>query len=98
MEFFLIIFVMNIIKLSSHMAQISQHNNYTKHQIHSYDQMSKTIITLESKKAGNNDNSSKKLYCLQNSLIMIIFDTPEKVLSHIEGKEVTRKVCSSSVK
>ena len=70
---------MNESKFSSHMDQISQHNNYTNHQIHSYDQMSKMIVTLESKKAGNNDNSSNKLGCLQNSLIMRISDTPEKV-------------------
>ena len=71
---------------SSHMAQISQHNNYTNHQIHDYDKMRKMIVNLGSKRVDNNDNSSTKIYCVQNSLIMRIFDTPEKGLSHIEGK------------
>ena len=53
MEFLFVIYVMNESKLLSHMDQISQHNNYTNHQIHSYDQMSKMIVTLESKKVGN---------------------------------------------
>ena len=80
------------------MAHISQHVNYTNHQIHSYDQMSKMIVNLGRKKVENNDNSSTQLYCPHNSLIMRIFDTPEKGLSCIEGKSVTSKVCSSSVK
>ena len=68
------------------MAQISDGNNSTNHKIHSYDQTRKMIINLGSWKVKNNKNSSPQLTRLHNSLLMRIFDTPEKDLSNVEGK------------
>ena len=59
--------------------------------------MTKIIVNLVIKTGNNNDNSYTHLSCPQNSLLMRIVDTPEKK-SHGKGKEVTRKVCKSSVK
>ena len=56
---FFVIFVINDKKLSSKIAQISEHINYTKN--HSCDQMSKMIINLGSKKGDNNDNSPTQI-------------------------------------
>ena len=79
-------------KLSSQMYQISQHNNYTNKIIHSYTQMIKMIMNLSIKKGDKNDDSSPKLTHIQNTLLIVIFDTPENYLSRVEGKAVTRKV------
>ena len=74
------------------MDQISEHINSSNNKIHSYDQMRKMVVNLGSKKGKNNYNSSPKLTCLQNSLLMSIVDTPEKDLSNFEGKYYMRKV------
>ena len=56
------------------------------------------IVNLGSKKGGNNEKSSPKLSCLQNSSMISIVDTIEKNLSYVEGKSVTRKVHTFSLK
>ena len=61
-----VIFVFNDIKLSSCMAQISEHISSSNHKIHSYNQMSKMIINLDSNKSKNNNNFTCQLSCLQN--------------------------------
>ena len=56
------------------------------------------IFNLGSNKVDNKDNSSRQIYCLQNSLLMSIVDTPKKGLSNVEDKYDTRKVHTSSLK
>ena len=80
------------------MAQISEHINYSYHKIHSYDQMSKIIVNFGSKKGENNENSSRQLIHIHNSLLMIIFDIPTKYLSNVNRKSDMRKVRTYSVK
>ena len=46
----LLFFVINDKKLSSSMAQISEHINSSNHKIHSYDQVGKMIVNLSNKK------------------------------------------------
>ena len=70
----------------------------TNHKTHSYDQMSKMIVNLGSKKYYNNYKYSPQPSHLYNSLLMSIAENPEKDLSNVEGKYDTRKVCTSSVK
>ena len=43
------------------MAKIKQQINNINHKIYSYDQMSKGIVNLGSKKGNNNDNFSRQL-------------------------------------
>ena len=50
-------FFLNGNKLSLHMAQISEHINYSNWKKYSYDQTRKLIINLGSEKGKNNDNS-----------------------------------------
>ena len=69
------IFVLNDKKLSSHMSYITEHINSSNHNIHSYDQMSKFIVNLSSKKGKNNQNSSHQLTHLHNSLLLLTYDT-----------------------
>ena len=42
--------------MSSHMDQISENINYSNHKIHSYDQMSKIVVNLGSKKCEDKKN------------------------------------------
>ena len=72
------IFFSNDKKLSSHMAQISEHISFSYHKMYSYDQMRKIIVNLVSNKCENRNNSTCQLTRLRNSLFMIIVDTPEK--------------------
>ena len=74
----MLFFVLNNKKLPSHMTQISEHITYSNNNIHSYDQMSKMIVKLCSKKSKNNDKYSPQLNRLHNSIPMSIVDTPEK--------------------
>ena len=57
--------------------------------------MRKIIVNLGSKKGKNNDISSCQIACLNNSLLMSIFDTPEKDLSDVDRKSNIRKVRTS---
>ena len=59
--------------------------------------MRKFIVEISSKKGKNTYNCSTQLTGIQKSLIMIIFDTPEKDLSNVEGKYDMSKVHTSSV-
>ena len=62
------------------------------------DKTRKMIVNLGIKKGKINNKSSPQLTRLHNSLLMRIFDTPEKDLSNVEGKAGTRKVRTSLVK
>ena len=55
------------------MAQISEHINSSNQKIHSYDQMSRIIVNLGSKKVKNNNNPYTQLTYLHNSLLMSIY-------------------------
>ena len=88
----LLFFILNDKKLSPHMAQMSEHNNYPNNNIHSYDKMSKMIVNLGSKKWKNNNNSTCQLSSIQICLLIIIFDTPEKDLSNVDQRSDMRKV------
>ena len=77
----LLFFVLNDNKLSSYMAQISKHINSSNHKIYSYDQISKIIVNLGSKKCEDNNSSIFQLNHLQNYPLVIIVDTPEKGVS-----------------
>ena len=61
------IFFINDNKLSSHMAQVSEHINSANNKINSYDQMIKMIVYLGNKKGDNKDNYYPQLYNLNNS-------------------------------
>ena len=74
------------------MDQISKNINYSNHKIHSYDQMSKMIVNLGSKKFKNNYTSTCKIIHPHNLLVMSIVDTPEKDVSKFNWKSVMRKV------
>ena len=54
----IVIFSLNDKKLSSHMDQIIEHINYSNKNKKLYDQTSKTIVNLDSKKVKNNNTSS----------------------------------------
>ena len=53
-------------KLSAHIAHISQQFNPINHKIYSYDQISKIIVNLASKKGDKNDDSYAKLTHIKN--------------------------------
>ena len=92
------IFVLNEKILSSNMNQVSQHINYINHKIHYFDQTINLIVDLGNKKESSNDHSYPKLTDLQNKLLMITSDTPEKDISNYENKTITRKVRNYYVK
>ena len=94
----LLFFVIGNKKFSSHMDQISEHITSSNHKIHSYDQIRKSIVHLGINKCENNNNSTFQISCLQNLLLMSIFDTPEKYLSNVDCKSDMIKVRTSSVK
>ena len=71
-------------KLSSHMDQITEHINSSNHKINSNNKMRRMAVNLVSKKHENNNNSICQISCLYNSLLISIFDTPEKYLSIID--------------
>ena len=85
-------------KISSHMAQISKHNNSSIHKVYSYDQMIKMIVHIVSKKCENSDTYLCQLTYIYNSLLMSTVDTPENNLSYVDHKYDIRKVRTSSVK
>ena len=68
------------------MAQISERINSSNHKIHSYDQISKIIVSLGSKKYKNNNNYTYQLSRLQYFLLMIIVNTPEKDLPNVDSE------------
>ena len=65
------------------MDQITEHINSSNQKIHSCDKMRKMTVNLGSNKFENNNNSTCQLIRLHNSLLMNIFDTPEKDLSNV---------------
>ena len=68
------------------MDQIGEHINSSNRKIYSYDQMSKMIFNSGSNKVKIKDNFFPQLTHLQNSLLMSIFNTPERDLSNFDGK------------
>ena len=56
------------------------------------------VVNIVSKKCEYNNNSTYQLNCLQNSLLMIIVDAPEKYVSKVDMKLDNRKICTSSIK
>ena len=79
------------------MVQFSEHINDSNHKINSYDQITKAIVNLVSNKCQNKNNPTCQLSCLQNSLLMRIFDTPQKYLPNVDWKSYIRKVRTYSV-
>ena len=77
---------------------MSKHINYSNQKNHYYYQIIKLIVNFCSNKGENKYNSSPQLTRLHNSLLMIIFDNPEKYLSNVEKKSDMKKVCKSSIK
>ena len=73
------------------MAQIREHINSKNHNFHPYNQIKKMIVNLGINEGDNNYNSSSQFSCQHNLLLMSIFETSEKGLSHIKGKAVTRE-------
>ena len=80
------------------MDKIYQHINTTNYKVNYHDRTRKMIVHLGSNKGNRNNDSTPKVTDLQNHLLMSIFDTTEKDVSHGEGGKLTRKVCTSSVK
>ena len=60
-------------------------------------QMRKMIVNLVSNIFKNNNNSTCQLNHLQNLLLMIIVDTPEKDVSNVDRKLENIKVRTSSI-
>ena len=60
--------------------------------------MIKMIIKISRKKGNRNYFSSTEITHINNTLLIRVFETPEKYLSHGEEKSVTRKVSTYSVK
>ena len=85
---------MNDTKLSSHMAQISEHINSSNQKNHSYDQMGKMIVNLSNNKCEKNNKSTGHLNHIQKYLLMSIVDTPEKDVSNVDRKSDKRKICT----
>ena len=94
----IVIFVLNDKKLSSHMAQISEHINSSNHKIHSYDQMGTMIVNLSNKKCKNNNKSTGNLNHIHKSFFVIIVETPEKGVSNVDRKLDKRKIRTSLIK
>ena len=94
----IIIFFLKDNKLSSHMAQISEHINDSNQQIHSYDQTRENIVNLGSTKGENNNKPSFQLIRPNNLLVMIIVKTPKKDLPNDYRKYDVRKERTYSVK
>ena len=59
--------------------------------------MSTVIVHVNINKENKNNKSSLQLTCLQNSLLIIIVDTPEKDISNVDRKYDMRKVRKSSL-
>ena len=93
----LLFIVLNDKKLSSHMAQISEHINLSNRKINSYYQTRKMIVNLGSNKGKKNNNSSLQLTRLKTSLITSIVDIHENNLSNVDRKYDMRKVRTYSV-
>ena len=74
------------------MVHISEHINSSNHKIRSYGQISKMVVNLISKKLENKNSSTCQLRCLNNSLLIIIVDTPENHLSNIDQKSYVGEV------
>ena len=92
MEGIIDIFGLENKKLSSQMAQISEHINSSNHNIHSYDKTRNMIVNLGSKNGKNYNNSYWQLTCLYNSLLMSILTTLKRIYPMLIWKYDMRKV------
>ena len=66
------------------MKQLIQHANYTNRNIHYFRQTSKIISDLDNNEQVSDVDSYPKLTYPQNTLLMIIVNTPENYVSHPE--------------
>ena len=64
------------------MKQLGEHINYINQNIHAFDQISKIVFYLGSKKGVINDEYSPKLTDIYTYLSISIVDTPEKDISY----------------
>ena len=98
MTHFIDIFILSNSKLSSHMTKISRHIIPIITKFILMINNKKVIVSSGSNKGDNNDDPSPKFTHIQNSLLMRIFNIPEKDFCRGEVKLVTRKVRISLVK
>ena len=94
----IVIIVLNDKKLSSHMGDIGEHINHSNHKIHSYDKSRKIIVNLGNEKYEYNNNSTYQSNHIQNSLLMIIVNTPENDASKLDSKLDKRELRTYSIK
>ena len=94
----IIVFFLNNNKLSSNVAQISEHIKCSNQKIYYYDQTSKIIVNSGSKNCEINNNQTCQINHIQKPLLMSMVDTPEKYLSNVDGKSDMIKVSRSSIK
>ena len=92
------IFVINDKKLSSQMAQISEHINSSNQKMHSYYNMGNVTVNWSNKKCKNNNNSTGHINHIQKPLLMNIVDTPEKDVSNFDSKVDKRRIRKSLIK
>ena len=97
MEGIIAIFFSNDRKLSSLLAQISEHNNSLNHKMHFFDKISKMIVNLGSRKCEYKNNSICQLNNIQNLLLMGTSDTPKKDASNVDRNQDNRKVRTTSI-
>ena len=79
------------------MDQISEHINSSDYKIHFYGLMGKMIGNLSNRKCNNNNKSIGHLNQSHKSLLMSIFETPEKDASNVDWKVDKRKIRSSLI-
>ena len=84
-------------KLSSHMAHISEHTNYSNHKILFNNKINKMVVDLGSKKGESNYNCSSQLTRLHNSLLVSFVNTIETYLSNVDRKSGMKKLHTSLV-
>ena len=80
------------------MDQISEYIHSSNQKIHSYDQMGKMIVNLSNNKCENNNKYTGHLIQIQKSLLMSIFDTPEKDVLNVNRKADKEKIQTSLIK
>ena len=73
-------------------------HNSSNHKIHSYGQIGQMIVNLINKKCKNNNKSTGHLNQIQISLLMSIFDTPEKYVSNVDRQSYKRKMHTLLIK
>ena len=98
MSVIIVIFVINDTKLSSYIADISEHITSSNHKIYSYDQIGKMIVNLSNKKCRNSNNATGHINHIHKLLLKSIVNTPEKDVSNVDRKVDKRKIHTSLIK